>query len=43
MSVEESADVLGITRNLFDEWEKSNILYCHFKSNQHVVEGLCGN
>jgi len=42
MSVEGSADVLGITRNLFDEWEKSNILYCHFKSNQHVVEGLCG-
>ena len=28
---------------LFDEFNKNNIKYCHWKSNEHLVEGLLGD
>ena len=34
--------MLGICRDLFSQWNKQNICYCHWKSNEHLTEGLDG-
>lgn len=28
---------------LFEYWNKEDVLYCHWKSNEHLVEGLAGD
>ncbi len=33
--------MLGISKELFDEWN-GNVCYCHWKSNEHLEEGLNG-
>ncbi|RAP77487.1 hypothetical protein [Paenibacillus montanisoli] len=33
---------LLIVREALDLFEQKNITYCHWKSNEHVKEGLCG-
>lgn len=35
-------EILSITRRLFELVHQANIPYCHFKSNEHVIEGMCG-
>lgn len=30
------------TSELFECWNSNNILYCHWKSNEHLLEGLTG-
>ena len=35
-------EALRITRELFDKWNESGICYCHWKSNEHLYEGLIG-
>ena len=34
--------MLAISKKLFDSWNY-NVLYCHWKSNEHLEEGLDGN
>ncbi|MBD5136084.1 MAG: hypothetical protein HDT39_09025 [Lachnospiraceae bacterium] len=34
--------MLGISRKVFSEFECSDIKYCHWKSNEHLEEGLNG-
>lgn len=34
--------MLRICRELFDDWNGGDILYCHWKSNEHLNEGLEG-
>lgn len=34
--------MLEICKLVFDEFEKNNICYCHWKSNEHLDEGLNG-
>lgn len=31
-----------ISRQLFEHWNKAGIRYCHWKSNEHLSEGMCG-
>lgn len=34
--------MLKISKRLFSDWNHSKILYCHWKSNEHLEEGLNG-
>lgn len=34
--------MLDISKRLFSDWNNSNIIYCHWKSNEHLGEGLNG-
>lgn len=34
--------MLQICRKLFTDWNTENINYCHWKSNEHLMEGLDG-
>ena len=34
--------MLGICKKLFYGWNDANIQYCHWKSNEHLMEGLDG-
>lgn len=33
---------LDISKKLFDIWNENGINYCHWKSNEHLLEGLAG-
>ncbi len=33
---------LQIATDLFQLWNDSNVVYCHWKSNEHLLEGLIG-
>ena len=35
-------DMLQITKRLFSDWESRGVRYCHWKSNEHLAEGLRG-
>ena len=35
--------VLNIVKNVLDEFNKNNIKYCHFKSNEHVDAAVIGD
>jgi len=35
-------NILASSRMLFDKWNENNVLYCHWKSNEHLYEGLVG-
>lgn len=35
--------MLKICNKLFTQWENNNVLYCHWKSNEHLMEGLDGD
>lgn len=35
--------MLGICYQLFSLWETNNVHYCHWKSNEHLMEGLVGD
>lgn len=37
------ADYLLKAKSLFERWNELNINYCHWKSNEHLLEGLCGD
>lgn len=34
--------MLKISKDLFSAWNEGNILYCHWKSNEHLLPGLVG-
>lgn len=34
--------MLTISKNIFENWNKRNVRYCHWKSNEHLMEGLDG-
>ena len=34
--------MLNISKNLFSAWNKEDLLYCHWKSNEHLLPGLDG-
>ena len=34
--------ILKAAHELFEEFNKNDILYCHWKSNEHLYEGLIG-
>ena len=34
--------MLDICKQLFEDWNNKDIEYCHWKSNEHLKEGLCG-
>lgn len=34
--------MLEISKKLFDSWNNNNLNYCHWKSNEHLSEGLDG-
>lgn len=34
--------VLTSARLLFEQWNANDVLYCHWKSNEHLYEGLTG-
>lgn len=34
---------LKIVKTLLDAWERSGVVYCHWKSNQHLKAGLTGD
>ena len=34
--------MLSISRELFKAWNDASLLYCHWKSNEHLLEGLNG-
>lgn len=34
--------MLSICKQLFESWNLANIRYCHWKSNEHLLEGLNG-
>lgn len=34
--------MLKICKELFDLWNKDSVKYCHWKSNEHLLEGLVG-
>jgi thymidylate kinase len=38
----EHMEELQIVRKLLDNFEQEEIRYCHWKSNEHVKEGMCG-
>ena len=33
---------LNVVNSLFEQWNSNKILYCHWKSNEHLYEGLIG-
>ena len=35
-------DILNKTAELFQSWEAADVKYCHWKSNEHLYEGLVG-
>lgn len=35
--------ILQKTEKLFSDWNANSIRYCSFKSNEHLMEGLCGD
>ncbi len=35
-------DILGISQELFSAWEGEDVRYSHWKSNEHLYEGLVG-
>lgn len=35
-------EILNISKVLFDKWNDNGIKYCHWKSNEHLYEGLIG-
>lgn len=35
--------MLNICKQLFDSWNDKNVRYCHWKSNEHLMEGLDGD
>ena len=34
--------MLKISKELFTAWNEANLLYCHWKSNEHLLAGLEG-
>lgn len=34
--------MLKISKDLFDRWNNNSVVYCHWKSNEHLAEGLEG-
>lgn len=34
--------MLELCKELFSSWKDNNVLYCHWKSNEHLMEGLDG-
>lgn len=34
--------MLKISKDLFNRWNEANLLYCHWKSNEHLLPGLDG-
>ena len=34
--------MLDICKKLFRTWNETNVQYCHWKSNEHLMEGLTG-
>ncbi len=34
--------MLKISKQLFNHWNSGNVRYCHWKSNEHLMEGLDG-
>lgn len=34
--------MLSISKELFTAWNEANLLYCHWKSNEHLLPGLDG-
>lgn len=40
--MEDRRDTLSIVRKLLDQLNEENILYCHWKSNQHFGDALAG-
>lgn len=36
-------EILKISEALFSGWNRSNVNYCHWKSNEHLYEGLIGD
>ena len=34
--------MLEVCKQLFDQWNKQGVRYCHWKSNEHLLEGLNG-
>lgn len=36
-------EYLQITKKLIKVWNDNNIIYCHWKSNEHLYEGLSGD
>lgn len=34
--------MLKISKALFTAWNKEDLLYCHWKSNEHLLPGLDG-
>lgn len=34
--------MLAISKKLFDSWNDNKLNYCHWKSNEHLIEGLNG-
>ena len=35
--------MLSIAKSLIDWWNEQDVLYCHFKSNEHLLAGLNGD
>ena len=36
-------NIIRISRNIFDSFEQLGVRYCHWKSNEHLIEGLNGD
>ena len=34
--------MLEVCKHLFNQWNDQGIRYCHWKSNEHLMEGLDG-
>ncbi len=34
--------MLSICKQIFSSWNDNNIKYCHWKSNEHLEDGLNG-
>ena len=43
MKEKEMLTPLATSHKLFAAFERNNILYCHWKSNEHLLEGLAGD
>lgn len=39
----DTASSLSTVQNLFEEYHKENVRYCHWKSNEHLYEGMIGD
>ncbi len=35
--------MLEASHQLFNQWKEHNVQYCHWKSNEHLYEALCGD